>query len=486
LNTSFIQSTIDACAKGGGGTVFIPAGRYLSGTLFLKSNITLHLDAGAVLVGSKNLQDYPVTISKIRSYTDNYTDKSLIYGEDLNHIGITGTGTIDGNGASFDADGELRKKELFESYKARPYLIRIINCKDILVRDVSILNSPMWVQHYLSCDGINIDGISVRSRVNHNNDGIDIDGCYNVRIANCEIISGDDAIVLKSTLDRPCRNITVTNCVISSNCSAFKLGTETNGGFQDITFSNSIIYDTHLAGLTLQMVDGGKLTRVSISNITMDNVGTAIFIRLGNRARPYKDNMAKPPMGELSNVIISNVQASNVGTTGCSITGLPNFPLKNITLANIRLNFKGGGTQDLVKREIAEVPEKYPEYSMFGKLPAYGFYCRHAENLTFDDVEMDFTEPDARPAIVCDDVVGLGLLKIKAGMTGNEPLIRCKDVKNMFVQSCIAPPGLETFLQIDGAGSGHITLVGNDLSGARNAVKKDETLDVYLESNRLK
>jgi hypothetical protein len=157
--------------------------------------------------------------------------------------------------------------------------------------------------------------------------------------------------------------------------------------------------------------------------------------------------MAKPGIGKLSNIIISNVQATNVGNTGCSITGLPGYPVENITLENIRIKFQGGGTQDLVKREIPELPEGYPEFKMFGMLPAYGFYCRHAENLTFNDVELDFIEPDARPAIVCDDIIGLELYKIKARLTGNEPLIRCKDVKNMFVQSCIAPQGIETFPQ---------------------------------------
>jgi polygalacturonase len=325
----------------------------------------------------------------------------------------------------------------------------------------------------------------VNSRVNWNNDGIDIDGCNNVRISNCKIISGDDAIVLKSTLDKLCNNVTITNCVLSSICNAFKLGTETNGGFQNINLSNCTIYDTHLAGIALELVDGGTLDRVSVSNVTMNNVGAAIFIRLGNRARPFNEKMAKPGMGKLSNIIISNVQATNVDNTGCSVTGLPGYPVENITLENIRLTFHGGGTQELVKREIPEVPENYPEYGMFGKLPAYGFYCRHAENLTFNDIELDFIEPDARPAIVCDDITGLELYKIKARLIGNEPLILCKDVKNMFVQSCIAPRGIETFLHITGAKSEHITLSGNDLSGAKNAIKKDGNIEVYLDTNRL-
>jgi len=485
LNTKAIQSAIEACSASGGGTVYFPAGKYLTGTLFLKSHITLHLESGAVLVGSKDSNDYPITVSKIRSFTDNYTNKSLIYADGLENIAIVGQGTIDGNGASFNFD-ELRKTDIYASLIARPYLIRIINCKKVQVKDVTMLNSPMWVQHYLACEDVNIDGVTVHSRVNFCNDGIDIDGCNRVRISNCNISSLDDAIVLKSTLDRPCKNVTITNCIMSSKCNAFKLGTETNGGFENITLSNCTVYDTELAGISLQIVDGGTLSNVSVSNITMNNVGGAISIRLGNRARTFKENMATLGIGTLSNVIISNIQATNVGKIGCSITGLPGHPVKNITLENIRLLFEGGGTAEHAHSEVPEIPENYPQFDMFGILPAYGFFCRHAENLTFNNVEMDFISPDARPAIIFDDITGLGIYRIKARVTGNEPLIASKDVKNMFVQSCIAPKGIETFLHISGTKSEHITLLGNDLSGAVKAIRNESNVEVYLDSNRMK
>jgi polygalacturonase len=382
---------------------------------------------------------------------------------------------MDGNGRSFKGP-----------YKVRPYMIRIINCKDVLVRDLTIINSPMWVQHYLACENVNIEGISVDSRRDFvNNDGIDIDGCKNVRISNSEIISGDDAIVLKSTLDLPCRNIVVTNCIISSNCNGFKLGTESNGGFENITFSNSVIYDTKLGGISLELVDGGILDKVSVSNITMDNVGTAIFIRLGNRARPFNEKMEKPGMGSLSNIIISDIQATNVGNIGCSITGLPGYPVKNISLNNIRLKFEGGGTREFVNREIPEIPEKYPEFRMFGMLPAYGFYCRHAENLSFQDVELGFIKKDDRCAIVCDDVVNLELFRIKA-MIGEEPVLQFRDVQHAIIQSCRAPAGTGTFLAVSGEKSRHFSLIGNDLSEAVIPVRKADNLEVYMDSNRLK
>ena len=469
VNTKQIQSAIDACSRSGGGTVYIPAGRFISGTLYLKSHITLFLDAGAVLVGSKNLKDYPVTISKTRSYTDIYTDKSLIYAEELENISIIGKGTIDGNGASFkiepmENDDGIRSADGFAYYKSRPYLIRMINCKSILVRDITLMNSAMWVQHYLACEDVNIDGIRVNSRVNDNNDGIDIDGCNRVRISNCDISSGDDAIVLKSTLDKICKNVTITNCVLSSAQNAFKLGTESNGGFENIVFSNSVIYDTRGDGIALLLVDGGKQGNVSVSNITMKKVGNAIVVRLGDRGRPFIKDMPKTKTGSLSNILISNVQATEIGSIGCSITGIPGHPVENISLENIRISCKGGGTPDLINRIIPELEESYPAGEIFGELPAYGFFCRHGKNISFNNLELSFTEADARPALVCDDINGLELIRIKAGTTGEAPLLWLKNVSNAFVQSCIAPQNSATFLQVSGSASRHITIMGNDLS----------------------
>jgi len=490
LNTKSIQSAVEACFKSGGGTVCFPPGEYLTGTIFLRSNVSLNIVAGAKLIGSKDLKDYIVTISKTRSYTDNYTNKSLIYAEDLENISIIGMGTIDGNGASFkldplDNNEELRSASGFAYYKDRPFLIRMINCKNVLVRDITLMNSPMWVQHYLACENVNIDGIKVISRVNDNNDGIDIDGCNRVRISNCNISSGDDAIVLKSTLDKICKNITVTNCVLSTNQNAFKLGTESNGGFQNIVFSNSVIWDTRGDGISLLMVDGGIQSNVSVSNITMNNVGTAIAIRLGDRGRPFIKNMPKANTGSLSNILISNVQATEVGSVGCSVTGIPDHQVENISLENIRINFKGGGTSDLISREIPEMPDGYPAGEMFGALPAYGFYCRHGKNISLNNLELNFNDPDARPAIVCDDVNGLELKSIKTGTTGSAPLFLFKNVSDAFVQSCIAPKNTETFLQISGISSKHITVMGNDLTEAKNAVKVDDKSVVYLDNNQL-
>jgi Glycosyl hydrolases family 28 len=461
LDTAGIQAAIDACAKGGGGAVLFPAGRHLSGTIFLKSRVTLHLDAGAVLLGSRKLEHYPVTVPAFRSYTDNYTDKSLIYAENVEDIAIEGRGVIDGQGAAFQGP-----------YKVRPYMIRIIQCRNVSVTGVTMKDSPMWVQHYLACDGVAIRGITVHSRVNHNNDGIDIDCCERVRISDCDISSGDDAIVLKSTADRPCKDVAVTNCVLSTACNAFKLGTETNGGFENIVFSNSTIYDTRLAGIAIECVDGGVLDKLNVSNITMRNVGGPIFIRLGNRARPFVEGGPRPAIGLLRNVQISDVQITGGGPVGCAISGIPEHLIENVTVSNVRISFAGGSEKEDPGKEVPEVPEKYPEYAMFGKLPAYGLYCRHARNVSFRNIEVSFDKPEARTAMICDDVEGLELAGADLAVLPDAACaVRFHNVRDAFVQGCRARNGTNTWLSVAGSQSARIKLAANDLSRAKKAVE---------------
>ncbi len=472
LDTRAIQDAIDACARAGGGTVFFPAGAYLSGTIVLKSRVTLHLDAGAVLLGSQDLRDYPSFVPALRSFTDTYTEKSLIYAEGLQDIGICGRGVIDGQGAAFKG-----------AYKVRPYLMRFVSCRNVSVADVSIKDSPMWVQHYLACEGVEIRGIGVHSRVNVNNDGIDIDGSQRVRISDCEISSGDDAIVLKATADRPCKDVVIANCVLSSACNALKLGTESNGGFENIAISNCTIYDTRLAGIALEMVDGGVLDRVNISNIVMNSVVAPIFIRLGDRARPIAEGGARPPVGNLRDVSIANVQAMGAGAVGCAIAGLPGHAIENVVLENLRLTFAGGGKLADARREIPENAGKYPEHNMFGTLPAYGFYCRHVKGLSLRNIETAFLQDDERPALVCDDVEGLELAG--SALAGS---VRLQQVRDAFVHGCRAPGRIQTWMEVSGAQSERISVIGNDLPNANKAVDIAGDVPqgaVFLNGNRV-
>lgn len=461
LCTESIQKAIDECSKNGGGTVYLGGGTFVSGTLVIKSGVTLHLAAGCTLLGSADLNDYPPKVQEFRSYTDNYTDKSLIYAEKADRIAITGGGVIDGRGQAFKGP-----------YKVRPYIIRFIQCTGVAVEDITIENSPMWVQHYLACDDVRVSGVTVRSRVNGNNDGINIDCSQNVRISDCDIWSGDDAIVLKSTADRPCRNVVVSNCVLSSICNGLKMGTESNGGFENIAISNCAVYDTRLAGLALEIVDGGTMDRVVVSNVTMSGVGAPIFVRLGNRARPYKTDMEKPQVGALRNVTISNIEATGCGPTGCAISGLPEKRIENLTLSNIRLSFEGGGAKAEAGRAVPEKPEAYPEYSMFGNLPCYGFFCRHVNGLKLSNVQVQLRKDDARHALVLDDVEDAVIDGFDAPVCpGGSPTIRLSQTKDVLIRGCRPGTGTDVFLEVQGAKSEGVVLAGNDLRGAGKVVQ---------------
>jgi polygalacturonase len=333
--------------------------------------------------------------------------------------------------------------------KGRPYILRFSECRNVRVESLTFRDSARWLSHYLACENVTISGISVHAKIRENRDGIDIDSCQDVRVSDCRIDTGDDAIVLKATTERPCRRVTITNCVLSSMASALKIGTESNGGFEDVAISNCVIHDSGYSGIAVEMVDGGVLDRVTVSNITMKNVKVPIFVRLGNRARPIPD-LPPPGMGALRNVMISNVQASGCDEIGCSITGVPGFPVENVTLSNIRLEFCGGGTAEDAQREIPERIEAYPSGKMFGTLSAYGFFCRHARNLRLHNIDLSFDLDDQRPAIICDDVRDLDLAALRADVSSRAAYgIQLRDVHGAWIQGCRPTTAVDTFLRLD-------------------------------------
>ncbi len=414
INTSAIQDAIDACAENGGGVVFFPPGRYLSGTLILKNKVILNIGKEATLLGSTNLEDYPKIKSDYRHYGEIYETQSLIFAENIHETGISGRGTIDGQGEAF----KVTTKQKPDRYFNRPFVIRMIGCKEVIVKDVRLQNSAMWMQHYLACEDLRISGISVYNHCNQNNDMIDIDGCKNVIISDCRGDTDDDGMTFKSTSPRPCENITVTNCVLSSHCNAIKCGTESTGGFKNITISNCVIrpsrdtvpifgYPAGSSGISLEIVDGGIMDGIAISNISMNGPEVPLFIRLGNRARKHIDEAPQPGVGEVKNIIISNIIARNIGKTGCSIMGIPGHPVRNVQVSNLMFEFPGGVNESIPASGIPELEEKYPEGTMFGKLPAYAFFIRHAENISISDARFMVLEKDVRKPVVSEDVNGL-------------------------------------------------------------------------------
>ena len=473
--TSALQRAIDRCSAAGGGTVYFPPGTYLAGTLELKSHVTLQLDNGATLRGSPNPKDYPSRPSVLPSYSDRYVSQALIAGENLEHVRLQGAGTIDGGGEAFH----------WKEYRDRPYVIRLVKCRDVTVEGLALRASPMWMQHYLACDRVRIHGVRVFNHASYNNDGLDIDGCHDVAVSDCTIDSDDDAIVLKSTLDRACENVTITNCVLSSHANAFKLGTESNGGFRNIAFNNSVIVSPRfsesmyglqrgLAGIALECVDGGKLENVVIANVTITGVNVALFLRLGDRGRHFLPDGPKVPVGTFRNVSINSIVATGTGRIGCSITGLPGSRVENVTLSNVSVECEGGGKREQVDKAVPERPEVYPESRMFGELPAYGLYCRHVRGLKLDNVRLSTVAPDARHAVVCDDVrdVDINGLNAAPATADGAAVLRFSQVQDAKVSGFAARGAVDVFLSVDGEATRNVALIGNDFTSVRRVVER--------------
>jgi hypothetical protein len=335
-------------------------------------------------------------------------------------------------------------------------------------------------------DGIRVDSLAEK----RNNDGLDLVDCERVRISNCYISSGDDAIVLKSlSPDEACRDITISNCVIRSHASAIKLGTESAGAFEDITVSGCSIYDTDGDGIAIETVDGARLERICIRNINIRKLGSApVFIRLGSRGRTYRTDV-EAATGSLRDVIIENIQGTEVSyKSGCSVTGLVNALVENITLRNISLEFEGGGSAEDAERTLPENADAYPSGRMFGIVPAYGFFIRHARNITLSGLQLRYLEPDHRPAIVCEDVEQLRIEGSRLqGSSQASGVIRLRGVRDAIVSGNQLVSKVPVFLDVRGEDSAGIYMLNNRLQEAGrvyslergtpgNAVAVQETL----------
>lgn len=445
LSTDLIQKAIDDCSASGGGTVTIPTGVFLTGTVFLKNNVILYLENGAVLLGSTKIEDYKRG-GVIRAFK-------------ANNIGITGNGSIDGQGFAFWA---YRKGTTYSHKQpSAGNLVQFEACKNVIIENVTLRGSESWTLHFLACDEVLVTGIKIRNPLHGpNTDGIDINMCSNVRISNCDIYTNDDAIVLKSRepdyYGKICENITITNCVLTTICNAFKIGTETMSDFRNIVFSNSTIKGANpgdelakvtaayldsnrlsierlgpSSGISLETVDGSNLQGVNITNIVMDGARVPIFIRLANRGRYIEVQKRTVPVpGTLKDVIISNIIAYNASSAS-SISSIPGHYVENVLLKNIIIRIKGGGNKELAGKELDEKIDSYPEGLMWGTMPVSGFFVRHVKGLQMSDIKVIVDENDMRPLIKFDDVSDLFINNLQTnGIYSGECILDFNNVKN--------------------------------------------------------
>ncbi|MGD0667694.1 MAG: glycosyl hydrolase family 28-related protein [Bryobacteraceae bacterium] len=468
LDTAAINQAIEAAAAAGGGTVHFPAGTYVTGSIHLRSNLTLQFEPGTTLEASADAAAYdeaePNQWEKFQDFGHSHFHNSLIWGEGLENVSIEGAGLIDG------------KALVRERGKTGDKAIALKLCRKVTLRDFSILSGGHFGILATGVDNLTIDNV----RIDTNRDGIDVDSCRNVRISNLSVNSpNDDAIVIKGThalgFARATENVTIVNCLVSGYdigtlldgtyrrtmkqapdrdgpTGRVKIGTESEGDFRNITIAN-VVFDRS-RGLALESVDGAHLEDIAVSNITMREVSSApIFLRLGSRMRAPEGT----PIGSLRRVNISNVVVYDADPRcGSIISGIPGHDVEDVKLSNIRILYRGGMTLDEVERQPADLvntfffrgsggvpprepyatPERekeYPEPSMFGLLPAYGFYIRHGTGIEFNNVDVGYMKEDRRPAFVLDTVKGIDLQHVKMQKAPGVPAIVLRNVEDFSV-----------------------------------------------------
>ncbi len=474
LNTVPIQKAIDECYKHGGGKVIIPAGKFLSGTIVLKDNVTLYLQKDAVLLGSTDLQHY----RNLDPFTEGLgidVGWALLVAVDAKNIAIEGEGTIDGQGSALKAKHILTDtRPEGKRWGLRPFLVRIVRCTGVNVKGVTLKYAGAWTSHYFQSRQIRIENIKIQSVGVAHNDGIDIDGCQDVRIKDCDIVSGDDALVFKTTHSKsPCKNIVVSGLRLRSNQAGIKMGTESMAPFEDIKISNCHIYDTKNGGIKLLTVDGAHLRNIEISDITMDEVRTPMLFRLGSRLSVFrKGKDIQQPTGTFENVIIRNVKAKAADDaqimppSGILITGVPGHDITNLTLENIEITLAGGGSVENGRQVVPEAIDQYPEVKTFGpRIPAYGVWARHVKGLKLKNLRFILGSNDLRPAFICEDGKDVQLNNWKLPeINGAESVIRLENVVGAKINSIEARGESKAFLRVEGAGSKDISVIKNKVS----------------------
>ena len=466
LDSPAINQAIDACAQAGGGTVYFPAGTYLSGSIHLKDNIHLLIDAGATILGApQKMNAYdetePWTNNPYQDGGHCYFHNSLIWGVGLTNVSITGQGMINGGGMT-RSDKLLDRMCGFAYWTNIPYAPPVTNyppsrlgnkaialklCRNVLIRDVTIFHGGHFAILVTGCDNLTVDNVTMDT----DRDGIDIDCCRNTMVSNCRINSpNDDGLCPKSSFalgtNRPTENLTIVNCEVSgfqegtlldgtmipstNRTGRIKCGTESNGGFRNITIANCTFRCCR--GLALEEVDGGLMENISINNLTMIDVFQyPIYLTMG-----YRNRGPEATNGVMRNIFISNVIATGIDPmSGIQITGIPGDDIRNVRLDNIRMVFKGGGTSAQAEHSPRELGVGYPEPNKIGTMPAYGLFARHVRGLELANINFNFETNDLRPAMACDDVKGLEIDNFKAQTASGVAPARYTNVTDLVVRN---------------------------------------------------
>ena len=464
LNTAAIQKTVDLLGKQGGGTLRFTEGTYLTGCIVMRSGVELSLDRDAVLLGSSNPDHY---MSLIPSEAGDNSTMALLVADQVQDIAVTGSGLIDANGRALALNidsllnvptpempnGPERRQRAGEP--KRPKLIFVSNSQNVRIDGLRLLNSACWGLSFHSCHNLTVHAIDFTNRAYWNNDGIDVTDCKQVHISKCRINSADDGICLKSYDTSSCNeDVLIEDCDIRSSASAVKFGTASWGGFKNVTVRNITIHDTFRSAIALECVDGGTLQDVLVEDIHATNTGNPIFVRLGHRGGEETGSVRNVTIRRVFVEMAFGVPDIEYDLRGpgfsvnnprpSSITGIPGHFVENVRLEDIEIVYPGRASKGIYYyplNQIAQVPEKinsYPEFSMFGELPAWGFYVRHARGITFRNVRLSLKDDDFRPAFIFDDVQGAELERVSLPILGSGMPYFARESR--FTKNCLEAP----------------------------------------------
>jgi polygalacturonase len=474
-DTKAIRSAIDACHEHGGGTVYLPAGRFVTGSIFLRSHITLHLDAGATLLGSQDASDYALICSRWEG-SEQQTHAPLIGGRDLTNIAVTGRGTIDGRGAGW----WRRHHERTLDY-ARPRLVSFTDCANVRVEGVTLTNSPSWTLHPVRCQNVTVDNVTIFNPADSpNTDGINPDSCSDVRISNCHVDVGDDCIALKSGTEAeapekraPCQNVAITNCTLAHGHGGVVIGSEMSGGVRNVVISNCVFTGTD-RGLRLKSRRGrgGVVEDIRMSNIVMTDVlcpfTMNLYYHIGARGNEMVSQERPQPVTDgtprFRGIHLSHITASEVKVAAAFLYGLAEMPVEDIALSDVCLSMSPQAEAGYA--EMADDLEP---------MRRAGFFVRHARGLRLHHVEVRGQLGPALRLANCTEV------EISAVSThtpsADAPIFLMTDVGDAFVHGCQAPARTNVFLSVEGENSREIVLRGNDLARARQPLRVAAEVD---------
>lgn len=407
--TAAIRRAVDACAAAGGGVVRLASGDYVSGTIDLRSGVMLEVAEGARLLASTDLEDYPERRARRPTVQDSNMgmNQSLIFAEGCTRVGIRGKGLIDGRGTQDNFPGQ----ETAGATPGRPFLIRMLDCSRVVVAGIHLKDAPCWMQNYLNCEDVIVDGIHVENQANHNNDGIDIDGCRRVIVRNCFISAEDDALCFKGASQRPIDGVLVEHCRLYSTCNALKFGTDSQGDFRNVLVRHVEVGgpsdDMRVlkarkadGGISWESVDGGTVERVLVTDAHVVRAESPLFLRLGDRGR-VRPEQARPRPGRLRRIVFERITGSDNGRRGSFFTGVPGHAIEDVLLRDVDLPMAAAAEPGPRGQDIPEAPADYPDPHMFATvMPTYGLWTRHVRRLTLQRVRFTVNGPDPRPMLL--------------------------------------------------------------------------------------